>query len=100
MDNTPLANRPMVADKPSNLGFYCSHSQLLSVSFKMKLPLLPYICRWQRPSGVDVMTVLQVDEDEEVTRGTGVTVLIRRSVFFHLYTVYGQMNVKLEIQTS
>ena len=46
------------------------------------------------------MTVLQVDEDEEVTRGTGVTVLIRRSVFFHLYTVYGQMNVKFEIQTS
>ena len=28
MDNTPLANWPMAADKPSNLGFYCSHSRL------------------------------------------------------------------------
>ena len=37
----------------------------------MKLPLLTYICRSQRPSSVGVMTALQVDEEEEVICGLG-----------------------------
>lgn len=51
MDNTPSANWPMVVDKPSNLGFSCSHSR--------------------RPSSVGVMTALQVEEEEEVICGLG-----------------------------